>query len=68
MNAVAAILATATVPVLVGLLLRYLPDAVLTLLAGLIALFSRNPVRSRRAMALLRLLRAHTDNSPHPPP
>ncbi|CAO5174214.1 conserved hypothetical protein [Frankia sp. AiPs1] len=57
MSIVAACLAAASLPLLAGLLLRYLPDAVLTLLAGLIALFSRHPARARRALTLLRLLR-----------
>jgi hypothetical protein len=60
MSALTAALATLPMPVVAVLALRYLPDAVLTLLAGIVALFSRDPDRTRRAMALLRLLRTRT--------
>ncbi|WP_261576231.1 hypothetical protein [Frankia gtarii] len=68
MSIVAAGVAATPVLIVVVLFLRYLPDAVLTLLAGIIALCSRNPARVRRAMAVLRLLRARDDRSPEPPP
>jgi hypothetical protein len=38
------------------LLVRYLPDAVLTLLAGMVAVLSRDRERGRRAVTVLRLL------------
>ncbi|CAJ64054.1 MULTISPECIES: hypothetical protein [Frankia] len=67
MSTVAAGMAAPPALIAVVLVLRYLPDAVLTLLAGITALLSRNPVRVRRAMAVLRLLRARDDESPEPP-
>jgi hypothetical protein len=38
-------------------LVRYTPNAVLTLLAGTVAVLSRDRERGRRALAVLRLLR-----------
>ncbi len=64
MSAIVACLTAASLPIIIGLLLRYLPDAVLTLLAGTIALFSRNPTRARRAMTLLRILRSTPPTQP----
>lgn len=66
MPAVSAFLTAIPVSALaVVLLVRYLPDAVLTVLAGAVALFSRDRERSRRAMTVLRILRGRRhDTSP----
>ncbi|GAA0978242.1 hypothetical protein GCM10009555_040870 [Acrocarpospora macrocephala] len=57
MSGIAAILAAIPTSVLVVIVvLRRGPDALLRLLAGLVALFSRNDARGRRALAILRLL------------
>jgi len=47
-------------------LVRYLPDAILTVLAGVVALFSRDHDRGRRAMTVLRILRARRHGSAPP--
>jgi len=44
--------------VVLVLLIRSLSDAALTLLAGIVAIFSRDRERGRRAMMVLRLLKA----------
>jgi len=53
--------------VVLVLLIRTLPEAALTLLAGLVAIFSRDRERGRRAMMVLRLLRARRPVSPAAP-
>ncbi|CUU60812.1 hypothetical protein Ga0074812_14812 [Parafrankia irregularis] len=68
MSVVAACLTAASLPIIIGMLLRYLPDAILTLLAGIIALFSRDATRVRRAMTLLRVLRGTPPQSRDPSP
>lgn len=69
MSALTVCLAALPAPIIAVLLLRYLPDAVLTLLAGILVLFSRDPTRTRRAMTLLRLLRTRPpQHRNHPQP
>jgi hypothetical protein len=61
MGVVTDLLAAVPVSVVVAVLLvRYLPDAVLTLLAGFVAVLSRDRERGRRAVEVLRVLRART--------
>lgn len=48
------------------LLVRYLPDGILTLLAGIVAVFSRDHERGRRAVMVLRILRARQRGAPPP--
>jgi hypothetical protein len=49
------------------LLVRYLPDALLTLLAGTVAVLSRDRERGGRAVAVLRLLRTQSRRRDPPP-
>ncbi|MEV6602848.1 hypothetical protein [Kutzneria sp. NPDC051319] len=52
------VLVTAPLPIgLLIVLLRVGPGAVLTLLAGLVALLTRNPDRAKIALTVLRLMR-----------
>ena len=64
---VAPVLAAGGPVALVGVVLRFGPDAVLRLLAGTVAVLARDEKRGERCLDLLRILRGRDQSPPSLP-
>ena len=64
---VAPVVAVGGPVALVGIVLRFGPDALLRLVAGLVAVLTSDEKRGRRCLDVLRILRGRDHSPPSPP-